>query len=104
MNKAVTPEQLSLVQDDPAPVKPEVNLPDKPDVKPWATLSDSDRFDWASDDSVVLREQRAVAAYYNKEGELVIRQRSWPDDDGFIFVAPENVTEFLEGVAKRARE
>jgi hypothetical protein len=63
-------------------------------------------FDWNTDDSVILKEQRATAVYHNKLGELIIRQRAaWDDDrDAFVYVMPENIVAFLEGAAKRARE
>ena len=63
-------------------------------------------FDWNTDDAVILKEQRATAVYHNKMGELIIRQRAaWDDEqDTFVYVAPENVTAFLEGAAKKARE
>src|SRR5215212_1590249 len=53
-----------------------------------------DDFDWDSpeEDTIVLREQRATAAYRNRAGELIIRQRaSWNDDvDTFVYISPEN--------------
>lgn len=63
-------------------------------------------FDWNTDDSVILKEQRATAVYHNKLGELIIRQRAaWDDDrDTFVYIMPENVVAFFEGAAKRARE
>ncbi|WP_156944316.1 hypothetical protein [Bradyrhizobium sp. Ec3.3] len=69
---------------------------------------ESDDFDWDNPDeeSIVLRDQRATAAYRNKGGELIIRQRAgWNDEhDAFIFVSPENEIAFLENLAKRHRE
>src|ERR1700690_2344280 len=42
---------------------------------------DPDEFDWATDDSVVLKEQPATAIYFNRRDQLVIRQeRSWDRD------------------------
>jgi hypothetical protein len=58
-----------------------------------------DRFDWASDEVVVLREQPATAIYHNPAGGLVIRQRSpyWDDDDDpFICVNAELIDGFLD--------
>jgi hypothetical protein len=71
-----------------------------------ASASDADDFDWNTDDSIILREQRATAAYHNKAGELIIRQRaSWCDDeDTFVYISPENEVAFMEGLAKRHRE
>jgi hypothetical protein len=65
-----------------------------------------DDFDWNEDDSIILKEQRATAAYRNKIGELIIRQRAgWCDDrDAFVYISPENEVTFMEGLAKRARE
>lgn len=70
-------------------------------------ISDDD-FNWDSteESAVILREQRATAAYRNKAGELIIRQRaSWDEDqDTFVFISPENETAFMEGLAQRARK
>lgn len=59
-----------------------------------------------TDDAIILREQRATAVYHNRLGELIIRQKAaWDDErDTFVYVEPENVTAFLEGAAKKARE
>lgn len=83
--------------DEPAPVK----APDKVEVNP-----PSDDFNWNTDDSIILREQRATAAYRNRAGELIIRQQaSWDEDeDTFVYISPENEIAFMEGLAKRARE
>jgi hypothetical protein len=65
----------------------------RPSVRP------EDRFDWASDEVVVLREQPATAIYHNPAGGLVIRQRSpyWDDDDDpFICVNAELIDGFLD--------
>lgn len=67
-----------------------------------------EEFDWDSptEDSIILREQRATAAYRNRHGELIIRQRAtWDaETDTFVFISPENEVTFMEGLAKRARE
>jgi hypothetical protein len=58
----------------------------------------SDRFDWAHDDSVVIREQPATAVYTNTSGDIVIRQANaqGDDDDAFIFLRPENVQALVD--------
>jgi hypothetical protein len=65
-----------------------------------------DDFDWATDESVVLHEQRATAVYQNRFGGLVIRQeKAWDEDgDPFIVIGSENTVTFMEALAKRARE
>jgi hypothetical protein len=67
---------------------------------------DFDDFDWASDDSVILHEQRATAVYRNKFGGIVIRQeKAWDEDaDPYIVVSADNEVTFMEALAKRARE
>lgn len=45
-----------------------------------------EEFNWDDGDSIVLTEQYATAIYFNPAGELVIRQRRWPDEDQFIFI------------------
>jgi hypothetical protein len=64
-----------------------------PALKPAENDSD---FNWSDDDSIILREQPATACYFNKEGSLVIRQRRWPDDDTFIFIAAGSIADFLD--------
>jgi hypothetical protein len=65
-----------------------------------------DDFDWCTDDSIILKEQPATAVYFNKGGNLVIRQKGdWNDDgDKFLFVTPENFNLFADGVAARIRD
>lgn len=98
--KPVKPEQLELSAKASKTVEPRFcdRLPGP----------EPDDFDWDNpeEESIVLREQRATAAYRNKAGELVIRQKGGPLDehDAFVWVSPENEAAFLEGVAKRARE
>ena len=48
----------------------------------------SDSFDWASEDSIVLRDQPAVAIYTNRFQQVVIRcERSWDqEEDVFVLV------------------
>jgi hypothetical protein len=67
---------------------------------------DFDDFDWGSDDSIVLHEQRATAVYQNRFGGLVIRQeKTWDEEhDPFIVIGAENAVTFMEALAKRARE
>jgi hypothetical protein len=128
MNKVVTPKQLELpagkTREELLLATPPRIEPDCPGLK--ADLGEKvdkivteavaavlgsghvaeEDFDWNTDDSVILKEQRATAVYYNKHAELIIRQRAaWDDDrDTFIYVTPENIVAFLEGAAKRAKE
>ena len=62
-----------------------------------------DFFDWATDPSVILRDQAAVAAYYNPSGELVVRQRDSMGCEAVLYVAPENIPQFLHGLTDRAK-
>ena len=65
-----------------------------------------DDFDWKSDPSVILQEQRATAVYHNPYGGLVIRQeKTWDEEsDPYMVISAENITTFQEALAKRARE
>ncbi len=62
----------------------------------------SEEFDWEHDPSVILRDQAAVAAYYNPSGELVVRQRDSMGCEAVLYVAPENISQFLHGLTDRA--
>ena len=60
---------------------------------PAATPED---FDWTGD-NVVLLEQPATAVYFNRDGDLVIRQRAtFQDDDPAIFITVDNIDRFLD--------
>lgn len=119
MNKHVTPKQLELVAEEEMETVTDITVDERPAFPPGVEAlyeeqnkflatggrqEEDDDFDWNTDDSIILREQRATAAYRNRLGELVIRQRCWPGDDTILFVSPENETTFLEGLAKRSRE
>jgi hypothetical protein len=72
---------------DPQPPKPPASAP-----KP------SEGFDWVDDDSIVLRQQPAIAVYIGQNGHLVIRQeRQWnEDEDTVICIAPESINIFID--------
>jgi hypothetical protein len=55
--------------------------------------TDPDKFNWSTDDSVLLGEQFATAVYRNKRGAIVIRQEGvGSDDDHFVILRdPEAV-------------
>jgi hypothetical protein len=65
-----------------------------------ATSADmnADAFDWAHDDSVVLRHQPGVAVYINQRDDLVIRQEGQyhPDEDVFIYISPNNIHDVID--------
>jgi hypothetical protein len=46
----------------------------------------SDSFDWSETSSIVIPEQLKTAAYWNANGDLVIRQRNWRDEDHWIVI------------------
>jgi hypothetical protein len=55
-------------------------------------------FNWSADDSVILKEQRATAVYFNKSRELVIRQQAaWDqEEDSFVYIAEPFQQAFLD--------
>jgi len=95
MNRQIRPEQLALDPDQD--VKPAAQK------APTTQSAEPDDFDWNNPDevSIILHEQRATAAYRNRAGELIIRQRAAFDEDrdAFLYVAPEYEVEFLEALA-----
>jgi hypothetical protein len=64
--------------------------------------AEQERFDWDHDPAVILHDQAAVAAYLNPIDELVVKQRDTLGQEATIFIAPENVELFLQGLSKRA--
>lgn len=59
---------------------------------------DEDKFDWFTDDSVLLKRQPATAVYFNPAGDLVIRQEAeWNEEqDTFVFISKPYLMEFLD--------
>jgi hypothetical protein len=45
---------------------------------------------------VVLPQQEATAVYVNRDNDVVIRQRRWPEDDVFIYIQNANVMTFID--------
>lgn len=77
-----------------AEIVPLASAPPEPESAPAV---EGEEFGWGDDDGcVVLKEQYATACYFNREHELVIKQRRWPDDDQCIFIAPHSIAEFLD--------
>jgi hypothetical protein len=75
----------------PAPLKNEFAL--------VAPETNGKSFDWIDDrNAVLLSEQRAVAAYFNADDDLVIRQeRSWCDDeDQIVVIHKDNIAAFID--------
>jgi hypothetical protein len=62
-----------------------------------ATVDDN-KFDWNDDDSIILKEQKAIAAYYNPAGGLVIRQKAdWDEDrDTYVVITSTNCDAFID--------
>jgi hypothetical protein len=82
--RAPTCSALPAVIDPPTPKSPR-NAPE----------ANSD-FDWNDADAVALAEQHETAIYWNPKGDLVIRQRSWIDDDSLIFISRDSVDQFVD--------
>ena len=68
------------------------------DDLPAPTAEPEKAFEWGIDESTVVPEQQAVAAYFNQSGSLVLRQeRTWDrDEDSFVIIAEHNVQAFLD--------
>jgi hypothetical protein len=84
----------------------EENLPlfPTPPAEPAQDSYDEEwKFDWLNDPSVILRDQAGVAAYFNRHGELVVKQRDTLGASAAIFIAPENISKFLSGLRDRAK-
>jgi len=59
-------------------------------------------FDWtaAERDLPTIREQLLTAIYPNTDGDLVIRQRDWPEDDSSIIIARNNVEQLVRAICE----
>jgi len=64
--------------------------------KSTSAKRDDWQFDWKDKEAVVFQQQSATAIYFNLDGDLVIRQRNWPDDDSYVVITPQCQREFLD--------
>ena len=124
--KPVKPSQLELDQAKPPKTREQLLQETAPQIDPNSpayqkdlvkvdaialearareALGLDDEFNWNTDDSIILKEQRATAVYFNRLGELIIRQKAaWSDDeDSIVYVMPENFNGLLDGIAARIR-
>ncbi|WP_442582511.1 hypothetical protein ACSBOB_11440 [Mesorhizobium sp. ASY16-5R] len=67
---------------------------------------DAAKFDWNSDDSVIIAEQLAVAVYRNRAGGIVIRQeaRNFDDDDAFVVLRDTEAVRLVIKALRREAE
>jgi hypothetical protein len=67
-----------------------------PEKSPEDAPEGNSEFDWNDTESVVLHEQPRTAVYWNTDGQLIIRQYNWPDDDSVILIASNSIDEFID--------
>lgn len=100
-------------------VKPAQLFDDKPEVEVPVTATEPKRldaqipspdptdgeFDWYHDESVIIREQRATAVYFNQGGDIVIRQERGPfdEEDTTVIVTIGNADQ-LNGAIEKLRD
>jgi hypothetical protein len=68
-------------------------------VTPSVTERDSESVtETVTDDgaAVLCSNQPEVTAGFNGDGDLVLQQRNWPDDDSTIVVRAENISSFID--------
>ena len=58
--------------------------------------------DGVGDDDIAVAQQNQIAVYTNPRGDVVIRQRDWPDDDTIILVAPEYAERLARDLGMRS--
>jgi hypothetical protein len=73
------------------------------DVHQADESGNDENFDWETNPAVILHDQAAVAACFNRFGELIVRQRDSLGCESTLYVALENVEKFPEGLSDRAR-
>ena len=61
---------------------------------PKMTIDDCE-FDWNAEECTVQRQCNEVAAYLNPHGDLVIRERSWPEDH-WVVIAEPNIQTMID--------
>ena len=58
---------------------------------------EEERFDWITDDSVIVEKQLPIAIYLNRRNHVVIRQEAdgYSEEDTVILIAPQNIMQFI---------
>ena len=65
-------------------------------------MSDSEEFSW-NDESVIIEQVDAVAAYTNPKGDLVIRQQGYMGENDSVIVIPRSrVAELVSAISREA--
>jgi len=93
------PRQLTLIDSEAAkPASEPTKVITPTSTKNQTPPADDGEFKWSDDESIIVPEQHAVAAYFNPAGGLVIRQeRAWDqEEDTIIVIAQANVDRFLD--------
>jgi hypothetical protein len=100
MNKPLA--QLELI---PAGTAPQVDTattdPAAAAVERILAAAAPDDFDWATDDSVVVKPRRGVAIYENRAGDVVVRTQNMeegPEDDHFAYLSPEGLPAVIKAL------
>ena len=67
-------------------------------------MSEADRFDWSTQDAVVVRRVDAIAVYKNKEGDIVIRQeRATMEVDAVVTIPIQHAYSIIEAVTRQVK-
>jgi hypothetical protein len=68
--------------------------------------NENEEFSWRDTDSVVVRQQDAIAVYSNPDGDLVIRRRqAWDEnDDVWIVVAQTQIRTVIDAMERVLKE
>lgn len=54
-------------------------------------------FDWGTK-SVVVREVMAIAVYENTDGDIVVRQHDWPDEDSVVIIPKRDAKAVIDAI------
>lgn len=84
-------------EDPPAKEAPTEKSPSlAPQKASTGVLYEADDYTW-DDEDVVLRRQPKTAIYWNVDGNLVIRQQGYDDDDDpYVVICKNNLQEFID--------
>jgi hypothetical protein len=68
--------------------------------------NENEEFSWRDTDSVVVRQQDAIAVYSNPDGDLVVRRRqAWDEnDDVWIVVAQTQIRTVIDAMERVLKE
>jgi hypothetical protein len=62
-------------------------------------------FDWSRDDgAVVVQQPEAIAVFMDEKGDIVVRQKQWPDEDVYVVIPFASARDICAAILKQVQD